>query len=335
MRDTMTRYMDQNQAGKSHLLGPSSVGKCFKQSAYQYLGIVPDRVDNKDKADLGTLLHLGWSALIAAMYDPKTREPDVRVTIPHLPRGGEADDVDWSQYIVTDLKSANARAWQAFIDRDGPYENYWDQVEIYAFGLWTEHPDPWTLRLVVINTETGGRVEFTRPADPKRGEAMAKALGERHAELAGAVRLVEAGADPLEVVETFPREGNGPGRGFPCDWCPFIEQCWPEARDGLSPQAVTVVDDPQEVEDKAGEYMDASQRESAAKKDKYNAQAYLKGIEGTFGRYKITTTGGRTGPDEPDTEAMVELLALLGHAIPMRGGVVRSSYPRVTRVKGA
>jgi len=333
-RDTMSRYMERIQEGKSHLLGPSSTGKCIKQSAYQYLGIKPSRYDSKDKADLGSLLHLGWSALITAEFDPSEREPDVRINVPHLPRGGSADDVDWLNRIVTDLKSANARAWQRFIDRDGPYENYWDQAELYAFGLWATHGGNWTMRLVVINTETGERVEFTRAADPIRGETLAKDLSRRHDRLETARLLSTAGEDPLALVETFEREGNGPGRGFPCDWCPFIAQCWPEEADGLSAQAQTVVDNPDEVAAKAAEYMVASRAESEAKKVKYDAQAYLRGIEGVFGSYKITTTGGKPSPDEPDPDAMIDLLSMLGQTIPMRSGPVRSSYPRVTKVKG-
>jgi hypothetical protein len=325
-RSTLQRYMDANQEGRSHLIGPSGVGDCYRKQAYRYFGTPQSDYRGKEKADLGTLLHLGWSAMLAAMFKPMEREGDVRIDVPGLPRGGSADDVDWANRIVTDLKSANDRAWQAAINRDGPYENYWDQTEVYAYGLHAQYGGQWTLRIVLFNTEKGGEVEFTRPADPVRGERLANIMAARHEALTFAV---EQGGAP----EDFPQEGNGPGRGFPCDWCEFVTTCWGEAEGDLTPQAQTIVDDPEQVASYAEQYLTASAEESAAKKRKYDAAAFLSGIRGTFGGFTVSRTKDGEGSDEPDVDAMVALLASAGTPIPTLFKPGRRGYVKVNRVK--
>jgi hypothetical protein len=224
------------------------------------------------------------------------------------------------------LKSANDRAWQAAINRDGPYENYWDQAEVYAFGLYSQYGGQWTLRIVLFNTEKGGEVEFTRPADPVRGERLANIMAARHEALTFAV---EQGGRP----EDFPQEGSGPGRGFPCDWCEFVTTCWGEWEGDLSPQAQTIVEDPALVEAYAEQYLAASAVESQAKKQKYDSLAFLKGIRGTFGGYTISQVNDGPGEDVPDVDAMVTLLGDAGTPVPTVFKPGRRGYPRVSRVK--
>jgi hypothetical protein len=326
LRSTMQKFMDAKQEGKSGLIGPSGVGDCYRKQAYVYFGAEPTDYREKGKADLGTLLHLGWSAMLAAMFDPKERRGDVRVEVPGLPRGGESDDVDFVNLIVTDLKSANDRAWQSAINRDGPYENYWDQVEVYAYGLHAEYGGQWTLRIVLFNTEKGGEVEFTRPADPVRGERLANVMAARHEALTFAV---DEGGQP----EDFPQEGNGPGRGFPCDWCEFVSGCWPDWVGDLSPQAQTIMDDEGTVEAYAEQYLTASAAESAAKKLKYDAAAFLSGIRGTFGGFTVSRTKDGEGEDVPDADAMVALLGSLKQQVPTMFKPGRRGYVTVKRVK--
>jgi hypothetical protein len=325
-RSTMQKYMDRNQEGKSYLIGPSGVGACYRQQAYRYFGTPESDFRPKDKADLGTLLHLGWSAMLKAMFDPEERRGDVRIEVPGLPRAGESDDVDFVNRIVTDLKSANDRAWQAAINRGGPYENYWDQDEVYAYGLWLKYGGDWTLRIVLFNTEKGGEVEFTRAADPERGKRLAEIMAARHSALATAVIM---GGKP----EDFPREGNGPTRGFPCDWCEYVTECWPDWEGDLSPQAQTIVDDEGTVEAYAEQYLTASAAESAAKKAKYDAAAFLSGIRGTFGGFTVTRTRDGEGSDEPDVDAMVTLLGDAGIPVPTSFKPGRRGYVKVGRVK--
>jgi hypothetical protein len=325
-RSTMKKYMDSIQEGRSHLIGPSGVGDCYRKQAYTYFDTPVSDYRPKDKADLGSLLHLGWSAMLAAMFDPTERRGDVHIDVPGLPRGGSSDDVDFVNLIVTDLKSANDRAWQAAINRDGPYENYWDQAEVYAFGLYSQYGGQWTLRIVLFNTEKGGEVEFTRPADPVRGERLANIMAARHEALTFAV---EQGGRP----EDFPQEGSGPGRGFPCDWCEFVTTCWGEWEGDLSPQAQTIVEDPALVEAYAEQYLAAAAVESKAKQQKYDAAAFLSGIRGTFGGFTVSRTRDGEGSDEPDVDAMVALLGSLGQPVPTSFKPGRRGYVKVGRVK--
>ena len=326
LRSTMQKFMDNKQAGKSYLIGPSGVGGCNRQQAYRYFGTPPSDFRPKDKADLGTLLHLGWGAMLAAMFDPTERRGDVEVVVPGLPRPGEADDVDFVNLIVTDLKTANDRAWQAAINRDGPYENYWDQAEMYAFGLWSQYGGQWTLRIVLFNTEKGGEVEFTRPADPVRGERLAHVMAARHEALAEAVAR---GGSP----EEFPQEGNGPNTGFPCDWCEFTSACWPTPDGDLSPQAATIVADPEKVAEKAAEYLLARDEESAIKRRKDAAFAFLRGIVGEFGDYRVSKTRDSEGEMVPDVESMLDILKEHGIPVPELFKPGRKGYPLVTRIK--
>jgi hypothetical protein len=325
-RSTMQKFMDRKQEGKSYLIGPSGVGACNRQQAYRYFGVPASDYKSKDKADLGTLLHLGWSAMLAAMFDPTERRGDVKVTIPGLPRAGEADDVDFINLIVTDLKSANDRAWQASINRGGPYENYWDQAEVYAYGLRVEYGGEWTLRIVMFNTEKGGEVEFTKPADPERGERLARIMAARHEALAAAVAADGA-------PEDFPQEGNGPNTGFPCDWCEFVTVCWGNWEGDLSPQAASIVEDPEMVAAKAEEYLAARDEESAAKKRKDGAFSFLRGITGEFGQFKIGRTRDGEGEMVLNEDEARDALIAAGIPVPELFKPGRKGYPTVSRLK--
>ncbi len=57
--DAYSAYMQGNQEGRSHLIGPSGVSKCYRQHAYRYMGVEPTDEVSTAKADLGTLFHLG------------------------------------------------------------------------------------------------------------------------------------------------------------------------------------------------------------------------------------------------------------------------------------
>lgn len=327
-RDTMTRFMDDKQDSKDGRVGPSSAGKCYRSLAYKYHGTPASDFRSKDKADLGTLLHLGWSAMIRLAYDPVEREPDVELSWPELPRSGEADDVDWANRIVTDLKTANGRAWQAMVDRGGPYLNYWDQAEMYGLACSRMTEDSaWTLRIVLVNTETGERVEFFQPADPERGLELVHALAERHAAL---MMSVDMGGSP----EDFPQEGKGPGRGFPCDWCEWVSRCWPDPTGGiLSPQAATIVDDPEKIAQAAADYKRGAALESEGKKLKYDAQAFLRGIKGTFGEWSVTQTKDGEGEMVLDEDAARDALIAAGLPVPELFKPGRKGYPLVRRAK--
>src|SRR5262245_17349672 len=218
LRSDLHRYDDGKPRTHQQSVGPSDTGGCRRQHAYRWHDTPKDSAPRSEAAArLGTLLHLGWSVMIKRLDDPG-RQADVKITLPGLPAPGYADDVDYTHRVCTDLKSTSDRAYQRWITYGLP-ERMWDQVEIYAYGLYVQHtpelPGDWTLRIVLLNRETGHETPFERPADHDRGRLLTDALAAEQARL-------EASGSPYE----FPRDGAGPGRGFPCDWCPWLRTCW-------------------------------------------------------------------------------------------------------------
>jgi hypothetical protein len=343
--DDLGQYTQQKQEDREAGLGPSGVHQCYRQAAYEYLGVPESNPRSTDAADIGTLIHLGWSAMIRAQYSPVEREADVPITVPGLPRKGEADDVWWTKRIVTDLKTKGGYAWEWWRDHEGPGKDVWDQLELYAYGLWSleaDHPlldegspGPWTMRVVAINRDTGQRMEYEQESDPERGRMLALSLQTRHAALTATVAGAVDGIEPLELAEAYPREGKGPGRGFPCDWCAFTDVCWPGSVTGDgTPQSETIRGDEAAIEGWAATYMDAQQAESKAKRAKDDAKAFLTGLDGDYGDYHIAMVGGGK-PDEfeVDCNKAAIMLKREGLEVPMKVKTPRKAYVRVTRRK--
>jgi len=332
-------YMRERQEERSYFIGPSGASRCIKQQAYQYLEIEPPKKRSTDAADLGTLLHLGWSALIKAQFDPSEREADVKITIQGMPRDGSADDVDWVNRIVTDLKTAKDTVFQSWLNKGTPYEEYWGQLELYALGLRQMYGGDWTMRIKAINRETGAQQDYERPADPEVGLALAAKAAAKHTVLMASVENAESGADPLEIVDLYPREGKGPGRGMPCDYCDFASLCWSEPDPGspYSPQSDTIREDREALGQVAAEYLEASAESRKWEERRKDAAAFLKGVVGVFpgpdgGNFSITQVGGNE-KSAPDCEAMQSTLKGLGLSIPMKE-YKTARYARVVKKKG-
>ena len=330
-------YMAARQVDRSVLIGPSGVSGCIKQHAYKYLGVTPSDEVSTEAADIGTLLHLGWSAMIRAQYDPAERAPDVPIWTEGMPREGSADDVDFANRICTDLKTAKDTVWQMWANRGGPYQDYWDQLEVYALGLRQKYGGDWTLRIVALNRENGRRHEYERPADVERALALVERAGTRHEMLSTTLTLQADGADPLALAEMYPREGRGPGRGMPCDWCEFLSICWPSPSvEGGTPQSETVRGDAEAIGQYAQEYLEAQQEESKAKARKADAGAFLKGVDGEYpgpdgNTYTVRTIGERPS-QVPDCESMKRRLEELGEQVPTKW-TSRAAYQRIGRRK--
>lgn len=319
--DAYTQHMDARQAERAPGIGPSGVHDCFRQQAYRYLGVEPSNNRSTEAANLGTLLHLGWSALIAANYAPAEREADVTIDIPGLPRPGSADDVDWLHAVVTDLKTAKDRVWQSWLNKGGPYEKFWDQVELYAYGLHLIHGREWTLRIIAINRETGAKQEYERAADPERGAMLAEKIRDRHQVLILSMANVATSNGEVSAedeVTRYPREGKGPGMGMPCDYCPWMDACWGTPPEGspLTPQSFSVDGDATAVGEFAREYIEARTIASKYYGMRDEAGAFLRGLDGTYTdangvSYRVRMTGGYE-KDEPDCEGMIEVLVSMG-----------------------
>jgi hypothetical protein len=238
---------------------------------------------------------------------------------------GHADEVDWRTRTVVDLKTVNQRGWDRAITY-GPWESAWHQVQMYGYGLWLmDSSEPWTVAIVTFNRETGEEARFERDLDPDLGEELLVKLIQRQADL-----------DTSESPDDLPREGKGPGRGFPCDWCEWRTACWPPPGDDLgpmSPQSITIADDPEQIQQMAEVYFTASVAEKEASNLKADARAFLAGIPaGSYGGVKLKWSGGKPIPGKPDTEAMIEILQANGFTVPYRPPTNRSPSIGVTRV---
>lgn len=331
---------EQHTRSRQKNLGPSDVGRCLRQSGYNWHDVPPTDERSRGRALLGSLMHLGWAAIVAAAQDPN-RMAEVDITIPGLGTG-HADDVDFGARVVNDLKSASARSYERYVTSGLP-DSYWDQPEIYAYGLWLdeatslsiaqpdrEMPDivtsiePWTLRVTLVNRESGEEMPFEQAADLNRGAYLAQRMVERQ-------RMLEQSSAP----EDLPREGAGPGRGFPCDYCDWVTACWGGPReDGLSPQAALIADDEASIAATLAEYRSAADELGKLEKTKADARAALTGLPaGDYGDYTLKWRGGNPKAPEPDIPAALEMLDELGVPVPHKDGLKTAVSISVTRRK--
>lgn len=297
-------------------LGPSDTGACLRRSAYRLHGYAPsDEEEAADKARFGSLLHAGWSAAITALADPD-HLADVRVHIRGLLADGHADDVDFRNKVVTDLKTTGDRAWGRWVNNGIP-DRMWDQVELYAYGLLgMDYEGPWTLCIQLLNRETGQITPFERAADPEHGRVLAERLAERQQAL-----IDSASPDDID------REGAGPDTGFPCDYCEFLTLCWPTPDDpALSPQAATIAEDPYLIELTLNDYLLASAEESKARRAKDEARAFLTGLKPeTYGSIRLTWRGGNDKGEVDDPDAAIARLRALGMDVPTKRKITAKS----------
>lgn len=338
-RHDLKQYSDRNQAGRSPWIGASDITRCYRQMAYRYLGVGESNPGDTNAADLGTLLHLGWAAMIGAQHDPADRDTEVVLELDELPRPFTADDVDYKNRVVRDAKTAKDRAWQSWLNNDGPYQSYWDQLHVYGLALSRMYPGEWSLCVVAINRETGEVVEYERPFDEDHALVLVGRARDRHAALMEAVAHAEVtGMDPAALALDFPQEGKGPGRGMPCDWCPWLDTCWPADDDGGSPQSATIRGDDGLIAATAADYLTAAAESRKWEERRKDAQVFLRGLDGKYtGRdgetYTVKMVGG--APKEPvvDCDAAVAALREAGLEVPMRPGGYTAHYPRVNKVR--
>jgi hypothetical protein len=332
-------FMSGLQFGRdTEPLGPSGAGNCIRAEAYAQLGVQPTNEQSTLQAEAGTLIHMGIMAALDGVPGVRTEVP---LRLPQWGRAGSADIVYDPEYLLIDVKTYNGRSYERRVEAGEPYEHQWDQVEQYGLALYEAAGDGhlWTLQILGVNRDTGEHTVWEKVQDLDRARAVAERIRSRQDSIDEAkARLADptSSVTAIQLAETFPREGNGPGRGFPCDpWCPFLEQCWPAPFDLglLSAQAATVVSDPEEVARWAAEYREASALAKAANDRKYTAQAYLQGITGEFGGWQVAQVGSGRSTEVPDVDAMIDLLAAHGEAVPMLTKPGRKPYPRVRKVR--
>lgn len=331
----LTDYCAKIQAGRSKLIGASDASTCYRQQAYRYFETPKTDTSESWLADMGTLFHLGWGAVIAAQYRPEERTTAVRLELEELPRPIEADDVDYVNAVVYDVKTTSDRAWQAWLNAGSPYDDHWAQAKLYGLALHRMDGRAWTIGIIAFNRETGRHHIYERPLDVSEAESLARELKARDWTLFMASEVAADGSP-----EDFPREGAGPGRGYPCDWCEWVSACWPDVPPGdkRTPQSMTI--DPEDVlavEALAAEYLDASAEATAAEKRRKDAAVFLRGLSGEFGAFKVSTVGGRPKDPVVDTDAAVTMLSdLVGQGgLPMKPGGFTATSVRIARLSKA
>src|SRR5262245_13395858 len=322
-RSDLEQHDHANPRHQQVTLGPSDSGGCRRQHAYAHHGTTKTDTERSEaEARLGSLLHLGYARVTEALG----RDANVNVAIPGLHAPGHADDVDFANRIVRDLKTTKDRVFKRWITYGLP-ERMWQQVELYAYGLWLTDPEggDWTLAILLLNRETGQEVPFERPADPDNGQRLAQQLAHEQ-------QILDASDSP----DDFPRDGHGPGSGMPCDWCPWLTACWGGPVGALSPQAATIAADPVAVGGMGREYLDANAAVAKAAEQKATARLYLTGIPaGDYDGIHIGWQGGNPRGPQPDPVAMARRLAELGEPVPTVDGGTTTRSIRVPNRRAA
>lgn len=322
MTDDLSVYIASREHSGDEGISPNKVSSCYRQNAYRMFHVEPTNLRPTGAADLGTLLHLGWASMIGSTYPPEIRAAEVELRLEELTRRGFADDVDFANRIVTDLKSAKAVVWQNWVNRGIP-QDHWDQTEVYALALRRLLGGDWTMRIVALNRETGEREEFLQEADPERGLALVQRAQARE-------RSIALGIEQGQTPEQFPREGRGPGRGYPCDYCDWLDHCWPPVGpdDPRTPQSASIEGDAEAIAAHLAEYAEAAPAASKAKAAQADARSFLAGLPaGTYGDFRLWWSGGRDKDPVPDCDAMMAAFPLLAAAIIDLVGVACASHP--------
>jgi len=339
----ITAWMQEQQKDRSPFIGPSGATDCIKRHGYRYLGIAASDGVDLGSAHMGTMLHLAYSQIIRESFSPDERDTEVEIDWGG-PRPGSADDVDYVNRVVTDLKSTSGRSLAWWMEH-GVTESYWEQLSLYGLGLYEQHRGNWTLRITAIVVD-GNEAEypkgtlhtFEQPLDVGRAEALRGFVMERHERLMELRSRVQVGEEPGSLVESLEREGDGPGT-FPCDWCEFASRCWPVPTDlDRTPQSETIFEDEAKVGEVAAEYKEWAARESEAKREKKKLQAFLKGVTGVFvgpdgATYTVTKVGGEP-KQVVDTDALVARVEEIDGVVPMKWSA-SAAWPRVTKRKGS
>ncbi|MFI1563837.1 PD-(D/E)XK nuclease family protein [Streptomyces sp. NPDC020490] len=339
-RDDRTR-----PRSRQRLLGPSSIGLCRRRAAYEVHGTWPtDLADNMHAAILGTWLHEGILRILREQYGAWTEleltdgvilgHADAYWAPGHLRQAADQRTTQGlppgDLGVVEDVKTKSTRALDVVV-RQGPSQAEWFQVHLYAHLLRTgglkDHPGLPTgeplpvdvVRLRYVGREYGQVVVHQRPYD----EDVTKQA------LAWAEDVLTS-PEP----EAMPRDLDGPGLSIICDNCPFRTACWKldQLSDDRAPQTI-LAEDTTAVTEALRAYADAAEVESAAKRRKAKARKILDAADaGTYGAFKLSWSGGRPRPPEPDPEAMIRILEGLGIDIPMRSGGRTSRTISVSRV---
>ncbi|MFB8235520.1 hypothetical protein ACFC58_03120 [Kitasatospora purpeofusca] len=279
-------------------IGASDATSCRRAIGYRENpppGYTPAPTDRR-AATAGILIHDSVAARRRALYP--WRRYEQRVTLPGLDRPSRYDEYDPVTGILYDFKTAGDWQW-ARVGVNGPAEEVWDQVQLYALAVTLAGDVVHEVRIIYFERKSGAAEEFSRPYD----EAVARR----------ALARLTAIATALDLGVELPRDRSGPTNDPICRrFCPARIDCWSmtqAASAGRSPESYTLVQNRADIEWALAEY----DRQRTAKSDADRAQAQAKTLlDGvpydTYGDYEWARVGGRLKDPEPDLTARVRQL---------------------------
>jgi hypothetical protein len=199
--------------------------------------------------------------------------------------------------------TAGMRSWDR-VGENGPYEEAWKQVDLYALGMEDEGHTVREVAIAYVNRDNGHDETYVREHDRARGEAVRQ-------ELLGV-------ATALDLGMPLPRDGMGPETDWRCRLCPARAHCWNldaaqvAGRSGESFTILGAKPDDESIIWAADQYVGARELRLDAEKHEKESRVLLDGIEaGEFGEFLAFTkrTGG-TPNYKGTTERLLELLDL-------------------------
>jgi hypothetical protein len=281
----------------------SDFGSCRRSVWYREAppdGFTPDPAQYDRQAALGTILHAAAATARAARYPWRWYEYEL--TIPGLDKPGRVDEYDPVLGVVSDLKTGGTRKWDR-IGEDGPDGSVWGQVLIYGLALDAAGLPVRTVRIMVVNRDTGAEEHYVRDYDP----AAARAALDELVELATA----------LDFGVVPPRDGYGPSTDWQCRSCFARSHCWnvaAAAEAARSPESYTVLGadpDDESIVWAAEQFLAAKAARSAADEAYEVAKALIQGIEpATYGEIVIDTGRSTTVEYKDGFERVVALYGL-------------------------
>jgi hypothetical protein len=306
-REVMDDIVDALNAGyvPSGNTGPrvSDVGSCRRSVWYREAppgGFVADPQQYQRQAALGSVIHEKAATVRAARYP--WRRYEFEVPVPGLDKRARVDEYDPVLGEVTDDKTAGVRRWDMVGD-EGPAESAWAQGLVYGLAIDELGWPIQTVRIIVINRDTGAEEHFRRDYDPP---AARRVLDD----------LIEL-ATMLDVGVVPPRDGRGPGVDWQCRSCFARSHCWnieDAAAAGRTPESFTLLGEEPADETivwAAARLLAARAVLKDAKAEEEVARELVQGVEpGEYGDFVVSATR-REMPNYKDSfERLLELYAL-------------------------
>lgn len=331
----------QTEPGWSNMTG------CRAETGYMVRGDWPTDVTDTWPAEIGTLLHAGWTEIRRAWYAEQGLHAAFDVPITYAGVRGHADEVLWpaedgGRWSVTDFKFpglASIRMWaddqflnELFVQPNGygagllePFAREHAEQELAAAGQpmvpWSKYrldADSCTVRLLGMPVGSGATFEDWQGHERPLSVGTADAAAARYEDV---VAAVQAG-------EQLPRDKDY----WWCErFCQFVSLC--RGFDRHEPKDLEEITDP-EAAAAIEAYGIATELVGANEKIRKELRPLLEGRRGKARGYKVFHARGNPGKMELDQAAVEEFLGSRGVPLDemMRQGAPGQAKLTVTRI---